>query len=67
MHGAFRLALAARKHELKKGRDLDKLAFVVGNVVDALSHAALFRRPAHMSLESAKAEAVRAVLAYLRS
>jgi len=66
LHGAFRLALAARARELKKGRDLDRMAFVVGNLVDALSHAALMRRPAGMPLAQAKAEAVRAVLAYLR-
>ena len=66
LHGAFRLALAARARELKKGRDLDRMAFVVGNLVDALSHAALLRRPAGMPLAHAKAEAVRAVLAYLR-
>ena len=65
LHGAFRLALAARARELKKGRDLDRMAFVVGNLVDALSHAALMRRPAGMPLAQAKAEAVRAVLAYL--
>jgi len=65
LHGAFRLALAARARELKKGRDLDRMAFVVGNLVDALSHAALLRRPAGMPLAHAKAEAVRAVLAYL--
>jgi AcrR family transcriptional regulator len=66
LHGAFRLALAARAKELKKGRDLDEMAFVVANLVDALSHAALFRRPAKMPLAAAKAEVVRAVLAYLR-
>jgi len=66
LHGAFRLALAARARELKKGRDLDRMAFVVGNLVDALSHAALLRRPAGMPLAQTKAEAVRAVLAYLR-
>lgn len=65
LHGAFRLALTARAHELKNGRDLDRMAFVVSNLVDGLSHAALFRRPAGMSLENAKAEAVRTVLAYL--
>ena len=41
------------------------MAFVVSNLVDGLSHAALFDRPAGMSLENAKAEAVRTVLAYL--
>ena len=67
LHGAFRLALAARTQELKHGCDLDRLAFVVANLVDSLSHAALFRRPARLSLGGAKAEVLRTVLAYLHS
>jgi AcrR family transcriptional regulator len=67
LHGAFRLALAARAPELKKGHDLDKQAFVVTNIVESLSHAALFRRPLRLSLAAAKAEVARAVLAYLHS
>lgn len=67
LHGAFRLALSSRAQELKKGRDLDNLAFVVANMVDSLSHAALFRRPPRLSLLAARAEVVRAVLAYLHS
>lgn len=67
LHGTFRLALAARTHELKQGHDPDRLAFVVANLVDSLSHAALFRRPPRLSLAGAKAEVLRAVLAYLDS
>jgi AcrR family transcriptional regulator len=67
LHGAFRLALASRAHELKKGRNLDKLVFVVTHMVESLSHGALFRRPPGLSLRAAKAEVVRAVLAYLHS
>ena len=67
LHGAFRLAISARAHELKKGVDIDKLVFVVAHMVESLSHGALFRRPPGLSLEGAKAEAVRAVLAYLHS
>lgn len=67
LHGAFRLALSSRAHELKKGRDLDTMVFIVANMVESLSHAALFRRPRSLSLVAAKAEVVRAVLAYLHS
>ena len=67
LHGAFRLALASKADELTKGRDLDELVFVVTNMVEALSHAALFRRPLRLSLAAARAEVVRAVLAYLHS
>jgi AcrR family transcriptional regulator len=67
LHGAFRLVLASRAHELKRGRNLDKLVFVVTNMVDSLSHAALFRRPPRLSLPAAKAEVLRAVQGYLHS
>jgi AcrR family transcriptional regulator len=67
LHGAFRLAISSRAHELKKGRDLDKVVFVVTHLVEALSHGAVLRRPVKMSLKDAKEEAVRAILAYLRA
>jgi AcrR family transcriptional regulator len=67
LHGAFRLAVQSHVHELKKGRDLDKTVFLVTNMVDALAHAAALRRPAGLSLDDAKAETTRAVLAYLHA
>src|SRR5262245_56547864 len=67
LHGAFRLALSSRAHELRKGSDLDKLVFVVTHMVESLSHGALFRRPPRLSFAAAKTEVVRAVLAYLHS
>lgn len=67
LHGAFWLAIASRRHELKTGRDLDQAVFVVTHMVEALSHGAVLRRPPSLSLEAAKKEAVRAVLAYLRA
>jgi AcrR family transcriptional regulator len=67
LHGAFRLAITARAHELKTRRNLDKVVFVVTHMVEALSHGAALRRPPGLSLADAKEEAVRAVLAYLRS
>ena len=67
LHGAFLLAISSRAHELKRRRDLDKVVFVVTHMVEALSHGAVLRRPAGMSLKDAKEEAVRAILAYLRA
>jgi AcrR family transcriptional regulator len=67
LHGAFRLAIAARAHELKMRRNLDKVVFVVTHMVEALSHGGALRRPPGLSLADAKKEAVRAVLAYLHS
>jgi AcrR family transcriptional regulator len=67
LHGAFLLAISSRAKELKKGRDPDRLAFVVTHMIESLSHGVLFRRPPALSLADAKAESVRAVLAYLHS
>lgn len=67
LHGAFLLAISARRHELKRHPDLKKVAFVVAQMVDALSHGAALKRPKGMSLAEAKAETVRAVVAYLRA
>jgi AcrR family transcriptional regulator len=65
-HGACWLALSGHQRELGKGRDVDALAFVVMEMIDALCHGAVLRRPAAVSLDAAKGEAVRAVMAYLR-
>ena len=67
LHGAFRLAISSRAHELKKRRDLDMVVFIVANMVEALSHGAVLRRPATLSLDDAKEEVVSAVLSYLRA
>ena len=67
LHGAFRLAIASRTHKKKQLRDLDKTVFIVANMVEALSHGAAYRRPPNISLNEAKEEAVRAVLAYLNT
>lgn len=67
LHSAFRLAIAARANELGTHRSLDTVVFVVTNMVEALSHGAVLRRPAGVSLAAAKEEAVRAVLAYLHA
>jgi AcrR family transcriptional regulator len=67
LHGAFRLAISSRAHELKTRRDLDKVVFVVTHMVESLSHGAVLQRPPSLSLAAAKEEAVRAVLSYLRA
>jgi hypothetical protein len=43
------------------------VVFVVTNMVDALAHGPVLRRPTGMSIAAAKAEAVRAVLVYLHA
>jgi AcrR family transcriptional regulator len=67
LHGAFRLAIAARGPELRSNAELDKTVFVVTHMVESLSHGVVLRRPPGLSLAAAKEEAVRAVLVYLRA
>jgi AcrR family transcriptional regulator len=67
LHNAFRLAIASRTQDFSTRRDLDTVVFIVTQMIDALSHGAVLRRPARLSLAAAKEEAVRAVLAYLHS
>ncbi len=67
LRGAFRLAITSRGDEGRTPRDVERVLFVLPPMVEALSHAAAVRRPPRLTLAAAKEEAVRAVLAYLRS
>jgi hypothetical protein len=65
-HEAFRSALAPHTASLGTKIDLDTRA-VMANMVDALGHAVVLRRPRGLSLARAKAESCKAILAYLAS
>jgi AcrR family transcriptional regulator len=67
LHGAFLLAISSKAIGPKVRSKLDKVVFIVTHMVESLSHGAVLRRPAGLSLEDAKTEAVRAVLAYLHA
>jgi AcrR family transcriptional regulator len=66
-HEAFRTALSPHAEGFGRKIDLDTRAFVMANMVDALGHAVVLRRPRGLSLAKAKAESCRAILAYLAS
>jgi AcrR family transcriptional regulator len=66
LHQLFREALASHTRELGGRTDLDMRAFFVSNMVEALGHAIVLRRLPGSSLSGARAESVRAILAYLR-
>lgn len=66
LRNAFRLALASRKPAVSASR-LEKILFVLPRMVETLAHGAAHDRPPRLSVAAAKEEAVRAVLAYLRS
>jgi AcrR family transcriptional regulator len=67
LHGALRLAISARAHEFERPLDLDRMLFVLSQMVEALAHGVVLRRPPTLSLAAAKEEASRAVLAYLHA
>jgi AcrR family transcriptional regulator len=65
VRGALRLAIASRAHEFERPLQLDRMLFVLTQMMEALAHAVVLRRPASLSLTAAKEETLRAVLAYL--
>lgn len=66
-HDAFCNALAPHLRSLGREIDLDTRAFVTANLVEALGHAIVLRRPRGLSMAQAKVESCRAILAYLKS
>jgi AcrR family transcriptional regulator len=66
LYGPLRKALASRAAELGPTNNIDMQAFFLSNMIEAFGHAIVLRRPAGLSLARAKAETLRAVLAYLQ-
>jgi AcrR family transcriptional regulator len=70
LRGAFKLAITSRvtrrSERYLATRDLDRMLFVLPNLVESLTHGAVYRRPPRLSLAAAKEEATHAVLMYLR-
>lgn len=67
LYGPVRKALASRSRELGRPGNLDMQAFFLSNMVEAFGHAIVLRRPAALSLARARAETLRAIMAYLQS
>ena len=66
LHAPVRKMLASRSRELGRAGNLDMQAFFLSNMIEAFGHAIVLRRPAGVSLARAKAETLRAILAYLQ-
>jgi AcrR family transcriptional regulator len=66
LESVFRLALSSHLDEVTTTANLETMVFIVANMVDALSHSALLRRPRNLSLPKAKEAVTQAILAYLR-
>jgi AcrR family transcriptional regulator len=65
LHECFRVALAPHAKRVGRTVKLDVRAFLLANMVEALGHALVLRRPHGLSLRSARAEVCRAILACL--
>jgi AcrR family transcriptional regulator len=66
LYKPLRRALASRSRELARDGNLDMQAFFLSNMVEAFGHAIVLRRPAGLSVARAKAETLRAIMAYLQ-
>jgi AcrR family transcriptional regulator len=66
-HEEFCAALAPHLSALGKRSDIGIRAFVMANLLEALGHAIMFRRPRGLSLARANLESRKAILAYLTS
>jgi AcrR family transcriptional regulator len=66
LYGPLRKVLVSRPRELGRDGNLDMQAFFLSNMVEAFGHAIVLRRPTGLSLAKAKAETLRAILAYLQ-
>lgn len=67
LRGALRQIISSRAHELAASHDLEKVLFVVPNLIDVLAHEAVLCRPPHLSLAVAREEAARSVSLYLQA
>ncbi len=67
LQGVVRLALASRASELDLWTREPGIVFVVTQMMEALAHAVVLRRPASLSLKAATEEAMRAVVSYVTS
>jgi AcrR family transcriptional regulator len=66
-HEHLRKALASHAASIGGIAKLDIRAFLLGNLLEALGHAVMFRRPAGLSQWNARIEACKAVVACLKS
>ncbi|MEO8903228.1 MAG: TetR/AcrR family transcriptional regulator [Polyangiaceae bacterium] len=65
LQAALFLALSSRSERRIARHELERRVFVVAQMVTAFAHGTALRRPPSLSFAAAKAEAVRAIFAYL--
>lgn len=67
LRGALRDVISSRARELPPSHDLERVLFVLPNMIDTLAHEAVLCRPTQLSLAAAKEEAARSISLYLRA
>ena len=67
LHGLFQKALVPHAESLGGSVKLPLRAFLLGNMLEALGHAVVLRRPHGLSVRSARMEAVAAIVASLKT
>lgn len=67
IRGAWKLALLAKKSELRRPKDIDAIVFVLTQIVESMAHAAILKRPSRLALATVKEETLRASMAYLQA
>ena len=65
LRGVLEPAMGSHRPKVAARGELDRVLFVVANMLDSLCHAAALRRPPKLSLAAAKDETVRAVVSYV--
>jgi AcrR family transcriptional regulator len=66
LRAALRCVIHSRAHELKTPRELERVLFVVPNMMEVLIHGSVLCRPQQWSLAAAKEEATYTIAHYLR-
>jgi AcrR family transcriptional regulator len=67
LYAPLRKVLASRARELGRAGNFEMQAFFLSNMIEAFGHAIVQRRPRGLSLARARAETLRAILAYLQN
>jgi hypothetical protein len=64
IQGALQVIVSSRMHDVATSRT-ETFVFVLANMLEALSHATVLRRPPAISLELAQEQARRALIAWI--
>lgn len=64
---AFYAAVASHQDELRKDCDLDRFVFILSHMITSFANAVVLLRPAAITFDHARADAISAIRAYIRT